>query len=175
MQSNAGQTTEPLPYNLADLLGQLGSAEVKHEPKDLNKQGYPVIGAVSNMVTRRVYSMHLELCESIEDIIGGPIENMSQLLDAMTGSEARKVKAKIRRINEQLGVLSELFWLLVKEECPETPEDSSGMGIYENWEVAALPPPDESTSLLHAFQIPLPSELLAAVARARQQRDSAKA
>ena len=168
MKEKTAEAVKPLPFNLASLLGQLGNAEVKHVPKERNEKGLPVIGVVNNMVTRRLFSLSGELGLSYEAILGGPAENVDQLLDAMPGPARREAKAQLTKLTGQIEPINQLFWALVKEEIPCSTEDSSGIALYENWQIALLPPQEKSFAGMCA--IPLPSEIIEVIRRVQAAR-----
>ena len=108
-----------------------------------------VIGQLDDPKLQGLHRLMLQLVDEFQALV--PAEGPKDLV------EAAGIMQAVAPIKDNLGVVNNLFWTLLRIEHPNSNDGEDTIGVRENWQVVAYR--DKQKMELHEFIIPVPARL----------------
>jgi len=139
------QTATPTAPSLLSRLEQVftGKFPEGKAPTGKPEEGQTVIGRLESPVLRSLFYFRASLIDELEAL--QPKERPKTLLGMAEYAD------KAAPLSEDIQMVSDLFWSLVKKEVPGANDTEYGIGLHENWDVVSLVQPRR-----HVMEIMIP-------------------
>lgn len=168
--SKSRRRTQSLPLAIRcafDAVSRMECVSLGHVEESLPPvaEGEEVIGTIVDPMLRRLFSLHIEICENaelLERVIDMRLRELAQSNEAEIAFdvEAEKLNVFAREVllgRREAHLFSECFWFSVQDLFPQLANPKIiGTGMREKWQVVTFPLPAMPAPMLFISSPPPP-------------------